>query len=63
MTTGSPGSLFLRPEHEVLLGDMENLDPGRRIRLEEDVDREEEEGMSKQAASGNTITTIGQIFS
>lgn len=28
MTTGSPGSLFLRPEHEILLGDMESLDLG-----------------------------------
>ena len=28
MVTGSPGSLFLRPEHEILLGDMESLDLG-----------------------------------
>lgn len=28
MVTGSPGSLFLRPEHELLLGDMESLDLG-----------------------------------
>ena len=28
MVTGSPGSLFLRPEHEQLLGDMESLDLG-----------------------------------
>ncbi|KAF8812952.1 hypothetical protein BYT27DRAFT_7335330 [Phlegmacium glaucopus] len=28
MMTGSPGSLFLRPEHEILLGDMESLDLG-----------------------------------
>ena len=28
MATGSPGSLFLRPEHEILLGDMESLDLG-----------------------------------
>ncbi|KAF9481097.1 hypothetical protein BDN70DRAFT_920101 [Pholiota conissans] len=28
MATGSPGSLFLRPEHELLLGDMESLDLG-----------------------------------
>lgn len=32
MVTGSPGSLFLRPEHEVHLGDMENLDLGVRSR-------------------------------
>ena len=30
MVTGSPGSLFLRPEHEILLGDMESLDLGVR---------------------------------
>ncbi|KAG6844775.1 hypothetical protein H0H87_003893 [Tephrocybe sp. NHM501043] len=30
MTTGSPGSLFLRPEHEVHLGDMDSLDLGIR---------------------------------
>ena len=30
MITGSPGSLFLRPEHEILLGDMESLDLGVR---------------------------------
>ncbi|KAF8957216.1 hypothetical protein BDZ97DRAFT_1924825 [Flammula alnicola] len=30
MVTGSPGSLFLRPEHELLLGDMESLDLGVR---------------------------------
>jgi hypothetical protein len=30
MMTGSPGSLFLRPEHEVHLGDMESLDLGMR---------------------------------
>jgi hypothetical protein len=30
MMTGSPGSLFLRPEHEVLLGEMESLDLGVR---------------------------------
>jgi hypothetical protein len=30
MMTGSPGSLFLRPEHEVHLGDMESLDLGLR---------------------------------
>ena len=30
MITGSPGSLFLRPEHEILLGDMESLDLGAR---------------------------------
>ncbi|KAG5647802.1 hypothetical protein DXG03_007724 [Asterophora parasitica] len=30
MTTGSPGSLFLRPEHEMHLGDMESLDLGSR---------------------------------
>ncbi|EDR03142.1 uncharacterized protein LACBIDRAFT_307636 [Laccaria bicolor S238N-H82] len=30
MVTGSPGSLFLRPEHEVLLGEMESLDLGVR---------------------------------
>jgi hypothetical protein len=30
MVTGSPGSLFLRPEHEVHLGDMESLDLGVR---------------------------------
>ncbi|KAF9566056.1 hypothetical protein CPC08DRAFT_814965 [Agrocybe pediades] len=30
MTTGSPGSLRLRPEHELLLGDMESLDLGAR---------------------------------
>ena len=30
MATGSPGSLFLRPEHEVLLGEMESLDLGVR---------------------------------
>lgn len=29
MVTGSPGSLFLRPEHEMLLGEMESLDLGR----------------------------------
>ncbi|PPQ83888.1 hypothetical protein CVT25_000632 [Psilocybe cyanescens] len=28
MVTGSPGSLYLRPEHEILLGDMESLDLG-----------------------------------
>ena len=28
MVTGSPGSLFLRPEHEVLLSDMESLNLG-----------------------------------
>jgi hypothetical protein len=28
VTTGSPRSLFLRPEHEVLLGDLESLDLG-----------------------------------
>ncbi|KAG6813887.1 hypothetical protein H0H92_006294 [Tricholoma furcatifolium] len=28
MTTGSPGSLFLRPEHELHLGDMDSLDLG-----------------------------------
>jgi len=28
MVTGSPSSLFLRPEHEQLLGDMESLDLG-----------------------------------
>ena len=30
MVTGSPGSLFLKPEHEILLGDMESLDLGVR---------------------------------
>ncbi|KAF9526188.1 hypothetical protein CPB83DRAFT_908588 [Crepidotus variabilis] len=30
MVTGSPRSLFLRPEHELLLGDMESLDLGAR---------------------------------
>jgi len=30
MATGSPGSLFLRPEHEMLLEDMESLDLGAR---------------------------------
>jgi hypothetical protein len=30
MATGSPGSLFLKPEHEILLGDMESLDLGVR---------------------------------
>ena len=30
MVAGSPGSLFLRPEHEILLGDMESLDLGVR---------------------------------
>ena len=30
MVTGSPGSLFLRPEHEILLDDMESLDLGTR---------------------------------
>ncbi|KAF9462817.1 hypothetical protein BDZ94DRAFT_1260396 [Collybia nuda] len=30
MVTGSPGSLFLRPEHEVHLGDLESLDLGVR---------------------------------
>lgn len=30
MNTGSPGSLFLRPEHELHLGDMDSLDLGRR---------------------------------
>ncbi|KAG6854041.1 hypothetical protein C0991_011246 [Blastosporella zonata] len=30
MTTGSPGSLFLRPEHEVHLGDLDSLDLGIR---------------------------------
>jgi hypothetical protein len=30
MVTGSPGSLFLRPEHEILLGDMESLNLGVR---------------------------------
>ncbi|KAF5383693.1 hypothetical protein D9615_003625 [Tricholomella constricta] len=30
MTTGSPGSLFLRPEHEMHLGDMDSLDLGTR---------------------------------
>jgi len=30
IVTGSPGSLFLRPEHEILLGDMESLDLGVR---------------------------------
>jgi hypothetical protein len=28
MVTGSPRSLFLRPEHEQLLGDLESLDLG-----------------------------------
>jgi hypothetical protein len=28
IVTGSPGSLFLKPEHEVLLGDMDSLDLG-----------------------------------
>jgi hypothetical protein len=28
MVTGSPGSLFLRPEHKVHLGDMGSLDFG-----------------------------------
>ncbi|PPQ99583.1 hypothetical protein CVT24_005162 [Panaeolus cyanescens] len=40
MATGSPGSLYLRPEHEVLLGDMESLDLGvRNIDLELDAGR------------------------
>ena len=30
IATGSPGSLFLRPEHELLLDDMESLDLGVR---------------------------------
>ena len=30
IVTGSPRSLFLRPEHEILLGDMESLDLGVR---------------------------------
>jgi hypothetical protein len=30
IATSSPGSLFLRPEHELLLGDMETLDLGVR---------------------------------
>ncbi|KAF9039891.1 hypothetical protein BJ165DRAFT_1407053 [Panaeolus papilionaceus] len=40
MATGSPGSLYLRPEHEVLLGDMESLDLGvHNIDLELDTGR------------------------
>ncbi|RDB18214.1 hypothetical protein Hypma_000455 [Hypsizygus marmoreus] len=36
MATGSPSSLFLKPEHEVHLGDMESLDLGRRRSEDED---------------------------
>ncbi|CAA7263974.1 unnamed protein product [Cyclocybe aegerita] len=40
MVTGSPGSLSLRPEHELLLGDMESLDLGvRGLDLEADLVR------------------------
>ncbi|KAF8872654.1 hypothetical protein BD779DRAFT_1679595 [Infundibulicybe gibba] len=42
MTTSSPGSLLLRPERKVLLGNMESLHLGQRMQLEEDVYRKEE---------------------
>jgi hypothetical protein len=47
MATGSPGSLFLRPEHELLLGDMESLDLGAN-----DVDVDSVASTMNRAASG-----------
>ena len=49
MATGSPGSLFLRPEHEDLLDDLESLDLGTRADLDRQLElalgirREEDE--------------------
>lgn len=37
MVTGSPGSLFLKPEHEMMLGEMESLDLGRSEKSEGEV--------------------------
>ncbi|KAG6821441.1 hypothetical protein H0H93_010165 [Arthromyces matolae] len=36
MATGSPGSLFLRPEHEIHLGDMDSLDLGNARKSRQD---------------------------
>ncbi|KAF9442808.1 hypothetical protein P691DRAFT_456244 [Macrolepiota fuliginosa MF-IS2] len=37
MVTGSPGSLFLKPEHEMMLDEMESLDLGRSDKNEAEV--------------------------
>jgi hypothetical protein len=36
MVTGSPGSLFLKPEHEIHLGDMVSLDLVGRVHVHDD---------------------------